>query len=311
MKILFLGSGTLACPPLRLLLERPRDEVTAVVTRPERPKGRHLKMAPCPLKAFADRAGVSVLTPDKPNDPEVVARLAADRPDVLVVVAYGKFLKADLLAVPRLGALNIHPSLLPRYRGAAPIQWAVASGDAKTGVSILYVTEQMDAGDILAQETTPIEEDDTAVTLEARLAETGAVLLGRVLDRLAAGDTAGRKQNEDEVVFAPKLTKEDGRIDWSLSARAIRNQVRGFQPWPGAFCEAPEGSGRMLALHAVRLEAGEGSPGQILSEDRDGLLVATGGGALRLLQVQPAGRVLMSGGDFCRGFRWRPGDRLG
>jgi methionyl-tRNA formyltransferase len=211
------------------------------------------------------------------------------------------------LAVPRLGTINVHPSLLPKYRGASPIQWALANGDAETGVSVLYVTPKMDAGDLLAQERYPIAPEDTFCTLEPKLAAKGAELLVRVLDEFRAGKTQGIPQDEAQVTFARKLSKEDGRVDWRLPAEAIRNRLRGFAPWPGAYTVLPGGA--LLKIHEMKVEDGVAgaAPGTVLEARGEGPLIAAGKGAVRLVAVQPAGKKAMGGRRSCAGTGWRRG----
>lgn len=311
LNVILMGAGALACPLLEGLLAAGRDEVAAVVTQPDRAGGRGLHCQPCAVKTLALARHLPVLAPEDASAEDFVAQLAALRPDVIVVASYGQFLKRNLLAVPRLGTINVHPSLLPKYRGASPIQWALANGDAETGVSVLYVTPRMDAGDILAQEKFPIGPDDTFCTLEPRLAARGAELLVRVLDQFRAGKTQGAPQDEAQVTFARKLAKEDGAVDWSQPAEAIRNQLRGFSPWPGAYTFLP--GGVLLKLHEVRVEpaAAGALPGTVLEAAGAGPLVATGRGALRLTQVQPAGKKAMPGAAFLCGYKLAPGTRLG
>lgn len=311
MRIIFMGSGKLACPALRTLLERKADTVTAVVTQPDRPSGRRQHLAPCPVKSFAADKGVPVLTPESVSAPEIVGKLKGLLPDLLVVADFGQFLKPNVLALPPQGALNIHPSLLPKYRGAAPIQWAVANGETETGATVLYVTEKMDAGDILVQEKVPIRDEDTAATLEPLLAELGATLLVRALEMIRANQVARRPQNENEVSFAPKLSKEDGRIDWPQAAPVIRNRVRGFLPWPACFCEVPDGSGHFLKVLKAGVEDRSGIPGTVLDWSGTGPLVACGEGALRLLEVQPEGGKVMSGTAYVNGHKLKVGEILG
>ena len=311
MRILFLGSGALACPALRVLRARTADALVGVVTAPDRPGGRRLRMTSCPVKALAESEGLPVWTPEKISDPSVVAELAARSPDVAVVAAYGQFLKPNLLAVPRVATINIHPSLLPKYRGAAPVAWAIARGETETGVTVLHVTPAMDAGDMIVQERVPIRDDDTAETLEPRLAELGAALLDRALDLLVSGRAPRIPQDPAGVTFAPKLTKEDGRIDWLWPAAELRNRVRAFQPWPGSRTEFPAGSGRGLRVLEASVAEGRGEPGEILRADAGGLVVAAGRDAVDLRVLQPEGRRPMSGTDFVNGRRPRRGERMG
>jgi len=310
LKIILLGSGALACPLLEGILAAGRDELVAVVTQPDRAGGRGLHCLPCALKPLAQGRGVPVFTPDNASEESFVAQMAAHKPDVIVVASYGQFLKKNLLAVPRLGTINVHPSLLPKYRGASPIQWALANGDRETGVSVLYVSPKMDAGDILAQERFPIAPEDTFCSLEPKLAARGAELLVRVMNEFRAGTVKAISQDESQVTLARKLTKEDGRVDWHLPAEKILNRLRGFAPWPGVHTFLP--SGVLLKIHEAQVEAvGAGTaPGTILEAAGTGLLVATGAGALRLTMVQPAGKQSMPGAAFLCGHRLRAGDFL-
>lgn len=305
-----MGSGALACPLLEGILAAGRDDLVAVATQPDRAGGRGLQCMPCALKTLARERGLPTFAPEDASEEGFVSQLAALAPDVVVVACFGQFLKAHLLAVPRLGTINVHPSLLPKYRGASPIQWALANGETETGVSVLYVTPKMDAGDLLAQESVPVAPEDTACTLEPKLAARGAALLVRTLDDFRAGKTRGIPQDESQATFARKLAKEDGLVDWSLPAEAIRNRLRGFAPWPGAFTFLP--GGWSLKIHEANAEVGApAAPGTVLEAAGAGPLVATGGGALRLTQVQPAGKKSMSGAAFLCGHRLRVGERLG
>jgi methionyl-tRNA formyltransferase len=311
LKVILMGSGALACPLLEGILAAGRDNVAAVVTQPDRAGGRGLHCLTCALKPLALGRGLTVFDPPSASEEAFVAQLAALKPDVIVVASYGQFLKKNLLAVPRLGTINVHPSLLPKYRGASPIQWALANGDTETGVSVLAVTPKMDAGDILAQERFSISPEDTHCLLEPKLAALGTKLLLRVLDEIRAGTQRPIPQDESQVTFARKLAKEDGQVDWSLPAETIRNRLRGFAPWPGAYTFLPGGA--LLKLHEVRVEAGAAgaAPGAILEAAGAGLRVAAGVGALRLTTVQPAGKKPMSGAAFLCGHKLKAGDRLG
>lgn len=311
MRIVFIASGALACPALQALVRRPGDRVVAVLTQPDRPRGRRLQPAACPVRELAGSLGLPVRQPEKAGAPEEIEALAALEPDLLVVAAYGQILKQALLDIAPLGAINIHPSLLPKYRGAAPIPWAIANGDSETGVAILFVTARMDAGDLILIERAPIEPDDTAGTLEPRLAVAGARLLGCALDRFASPPVPRTPQDESKVVLAPKLSKEDGRIDWALPADTIRNRIRGFHPWPGCFTTVPGTPPVMLKIHAADVGAGSGAPGAVLEAGPKGLLVACGSDSLRLTRVQPEGRPAMTDAAYCCGRRDLAGLRLG
>ena len=289
MRIVFMGSAALAVPSLRLLLASSSDEVVGIVSQPNRPAGRKRIPAPCPLKAFAEQQGLDVLVPEKVGDPETVAALADLKPDLFVVVAYGQYIPSRVIQLAPCEAINVHPSLLPRYRGAAPIQWAILNGDKTTGVSIIYLAQKMDAGDIIRQRSHPIAPDDTSATLHDKLAGAGAELLMEALDDIRGGSVVRTVQDETKAFTIRKLNKEDGRIDWDLPAEAIRNRIRAFDPWPGSFCTFPDG--KMLKVWKVVVEDGEGRPGEVLD---DRLLVAAGSGALRLVEVQPSGGIRTS-----------------
>ncbi len=312
MRIVFMGSSSFACPSLERLLACPSNEVVGIVTQPDRPKGRRLELAPCPVKERLGDRGIPVFCPEKVNAPESVDTLRRLAPDVFVVVAYGQILKPVVLGIPPLGCINVHGSLLPKYRGAAPIQWAVAQGERVTGVTTMYMNERMDAGDIILKREVTIGDDETGGALHDRLAVVGADALADTLDLVRGGWAPRTAQDEAAATLAPKLKKTDGRIDWSLPAAAIRNRVRAFNPWPACQCELPAGSGRWIKVLAARVDpAGQAAPGTILDSATDGVVVQTGSGALCLLQVQPEGKRPMSGDAFLRGYPLRPGDRAG
>jgi len=312
MRTIFMGSAAFACPSLDRLLSRRDVDVIAVVTQPDRPRGRHLAVGPCPVKSRIQPLGIPVLTPESINAPDSVAALRACRPDLMVVVAYGQILKPAILALPPLGCVNVHASLLPKYRGAAPIQWAIANGERVTGVTTQFMNERMDAGDVLLQRPMDIGGDDTGGSLHDKLAALGADLLDETVSRLLAKTAVRVPQNEAEATLAPKLAKSDGRLDWRLPAATLGHRVRAFDPWPTCHCEAPAGSGRIVKVLKARVERGAaGTPGTVLDLSGDGPLVQTGEGALRLVAVQPEGKKPMGGADFARGCRVAIGDRLG
>ncbi len=305
MRIVFMGAAGLAVPSLEAILTRGSDEVVGVVSQPDRPAGRKRIPAPCPLKAFAETQGLNVLAPEKISAPEVVEELAALKPDLFVVVAYGQYIPSCVIDLAEHEAINLHPSLLPKYRGSAPIQWAVSNGDRETGVSIIYVAKKMDAGDILRQETYPIADNVTSGELHDTLAVLGADLLLKAMDDIRNGIVVRRVQDESKVIEVRKLVKEDGEIDWSESAETIRNRIRAFNPWPGSTCKLPNGE-RLKIWHAD-LEEREGAPGEVL----DGrLLVATGEGALRLTEIQPSGKKRMPAEAYLNGHPLVPGSLL-
>ncbi|HBA86194.1 MAG TPA: methionyl-tRNA formyltransferase [Verrucomicrobia bacterium] len=311
MRIVFMGSAELACPSLEALLASPLDDVVGIVTQPDRPKGRSQKLSACPIHQFAATKGVPIFMPEKASDPAFIETLEELLPDLIVLVAYGQFLKRPILELPLQGAINVHPSLLPRYRGAAPIQWALARGETTTGVSIMYMSEKMDAGDIILQEPYPIQPEDTAGTLEPRLAQKGAKMLLRAIDLIREGRAPRTPQDESLVTLAPKLKKEDGRIDWTKPAQEIANRVRAFNPWPCCYCEPTPGSGEYLKVLKARVEILSGKPGEVQMTEKQDPIVAAGDGSIRLLEVQPPGKRPMTGADWARGRRLVGGEVLG
>lgn len=306
MRIVFMGSAELAVPSLRALMDDSHDEVVGVVSQPDRPAGRKRRLTPCPLKAFAESRDLKTMTPGKVGDPESLQALEALEPDLFVVVAYGQYIPSTVIQLARHEAINVHPSLLPKYRGAAPIQWAILNGDEQTGVSIIYLAKKMDAGDILRQERQPIGPDDTSAMLHDRLACLGAKLLLKTIEDIRDGCVTRTIQDEADAIEISKLSKEDGKIDWSMPAEAIRNRIRAFDPWPGSYCILPDGDA--LKVWKAVTEAGEAAPGTLLD---DRLLVATGSKALRLLEIQPAGRKRMPAEAFLNGHPQGQGKQLG
>jgi methionyl-tRNA formyltransferase len=285
-------------------------QVTAVVTRPDRPAGRGQALAASPVKRAAMRAGVPILQPATLKDPETQAALAALLPDAILVVAFGQILPPALLGLARHGCFNVHASLLPRYRGAAPIAWALIRGEQETGVSVIRMTERVDAGPILLQRAERIREEDTAGTLGERLSRLGAAALAEVLLALERGEARGIPQDEALATSAPKLTATDQRLNWTEAAAALRNRVRGLTPEPGAL--TTHGGETLRVLEAAVEEKDAGAPpGTLVAVDRRGPVVATGRGRLRLLRVQPEGKRPMDGAAFARGRRLTPGARFG
>jgi methionyl-tRNA formyltransferase len=309
MRVVFLGSGSFAIPSLEALLEAGHD-VAAVVTQPDREKGRGRALAPPPLKPVASARGLKILQPRRVREPEAVAALRALAPEIQVVVAYGQILPRSVIDVAPRGTVNVHASLLPRYRGAAPVQWAIVNGETETGVTTMLIDEGLDTGPILLAETTAIGAEETADVLESRLAVQGADLLLRTLKGLERNRIAPRPQDAARATLAPLIKKEDGLIDWSRSAETIARRVRGFHPWPGAHTSW---HGRGLRVLRARAAAGgAGAPGTVLAIDRDGLVVAAGEDtAVRLTEVQPESRKPMPASAFAAGARLAPGERLG
>ncbi len=291
-------------PSLRALLASPA-EVTAVVTNPDKPAGRRMELRTSPVKEVGVSAGLEVLQPARAREPELEERLRDLAPDVAVVVAYGSILPGRLLEVPRLGFVNLHFSLLPLYRGAAPVQRALMDGAEVTGVSVMVLTEGMDEGPVLATQEVEVAPDDTAGTLGERMAELGGPLLVETIERYAAGELEPREQHHDRATYAPKITPEEARIDWSRPAREIVDRVRGLNPAPGAWTEW---SGRRLKVWAARPAGETLPPGRLAAAGT--LLAGTGTEALELTDVQLAGKRRMSGAELARGLRPEEGEAL-
>lgn len=304
MRIVFMGTPDFAVPCLQRLLED-GHEVPAVFTQPDKPVGRHAVLTPPPVKQLALSHGIPVYQPTKMRDGTAAALLRELAPDCLVVVAYGRILPQEILDVPPRGCVNIHGSLLPRYRGAAPIQWSVIRGETVTGVTSMFMDAGMDTGDIIDTLTTPIGENETAGELFERLAPLGARLLSTTLAAIADGTVTRRPQNDAEATMAPMLEKAMGRLDLTRPAQELHNQVRGMNPWPGAFCTA---GGKTLKIHETRVAAGSGVPGTLLCADP--VTVACGEGALQLVTVQPEGKPRMAAEAWLRGARLSQGARL-
>lgn len=312
LRIVFLGTPDFAATILRGLLDGP-DRVVGVFSRPDAPKGRGLETTPPPVKRLASEHGVPVEQPTRWKDGTATSALRAFEPDLAVVAAYGRILPQDALDVPRFGCVNVHASLLPRWRGADPITRAILEGDRESGVSIMRMVLEMDAGDVLWRATTPVRDDDDGGTLEARLAELGARALGDALAAWRAGSLRAEPQDPALVTHAGPVRREDGRVDWSRPADAIERATRAYAPWPGAFTER---AGAPLKLWRARVADGAGRapgtpPGTVVSLDAAGPVVATGVGALRLVEVQAAGKRRMQAAEWARGARLAVGERLG
>ncbi len=304
---MFLGTPEFAVPALERLAETEGILVRGVVCQPDRPVGRGGAVQAPAVKRAAERLGLEVFQPEKIRDEAGVQWLAERRPQALAVVAYGQLLPRRVFELPPLGAINAHASLLPRYRGAAPIQWAIARGERETGVTPMRSNAGMDTGGMLLRQSVAIGEAETAPELSRRLAGLAAGLLAETLLRLAAGTLAATPQDDSQATLAPLLKKEDGCVDWKLGARELYNRWRGFQPWPGIYTFA---LGARLAIARCRIAHASGAPGTLLPSSEE-MTVARGQGALELLEVQPEGRKKMSGGEFLRGARLDPGARLG
>ena len=307
-----MGTAELSCDSLRGLLESPDFNVVAVVTQPDRPKGRDLKLQPSPVKVLGLSAKLPVLQPERARSEEFLEELRALQPDLIVVAAYGQILPASILDLPRFGCLNVHTSLLPKYRGAAPIQWAILNGDTETGVTIMKMDVGLDTGDILTQATTPIRPEDNSETLHDRLARMGAELLVRTIPDYVAGKLPLRPQSAEGVSYAAKIKKQDGHIDWTQPARAIWNRVRGLAPWPGAFTYLPgQPQPHLLKLWQAEVVERAGPPGEVLQADKTGVVVGCGHEALRILILQREGGRRLQAHEFLAGHPLLPGQKLG
>jgi methionyl-tRNA formyltransferase len=309
LRLVFFGTPQFAVPTLQHLMAS-RHTVCGVVTQPDRPRGRGQKVTDAPVKALAVAHHLPLLQPDRLRDPTVADILAAWRPDLGVVAAYGKLIPGSLLRLPRLGMINVHASLLPSYRGAAPVHRAVIAGDARTGVTIMRVIERLDAGAMFETVTRPIAPDETSDVVERDLAELGASLLVTVVDRIAAGTAHEEPQDDARATYAPRLTKEEGLIDWTLGAIDIHNRVRGLYPWPHAYTYLD--GGRLIVLQTSVVEAAaDAAPGTIVGVTRDALHVATGdGGRIAITRLQLEGKRPMSVREFLAGRAIAPGSRL-
>jgi methionyl-tRNA formyltransferase len=312
LRIVFLGSGAFAIPSLQALVAA-GHEIAAVVTQPDREKGRGLAVQPPPVKPVARALGLRVLQPPRIRAPEAQEELRALAPELQVVVAYGQILPRSVIDLAPRGTINVHSSLLPRYRGAAPIHRAIVNGEAKTGVTTMMIDEGLDTGPVLLSRATPIGPDETAPELEARLADLGAALLVETIDGLARGTVSPVRQDEAAATHAPMLRKAEGRIDWSAPAEAIARRVRGLAPWPGTVTAYAGRDVKILRAAVTERPSGigAGAPGTVIAID-DGIVVACGARTLlKVLEVQPASRRPMPAGAFAAGARLAPGARLG
>jgi methionyl-tRNA formyltransferase len=311
VRIVFLGSGSFAVPCFEALLDAGHD-VAALVAQPDREKGRGQALAPPPTKPVAERRGIPVLQPRRVREPEAQEALRRLAPELQVVVAFGQILPRSVIDIAPRGTVNVHGSLLPKLRGAAPIQWAIANGETETGVTTMLIDEGLDTGPTLLARSTPIGPEETAAELEPRLARLGADALLETVRRLEDGTLLPVPQDHSRATLAPLLKKEDGRVDWSSPAPKIACRARGFFPWPGAFTIH---EGRLVKMLRVREAPGVHTnldTGTVVATDRDGVTVACGeGSALRLVEVQPESRWAMPAAAWAAGARLRPGVRLG
>lgn len=311
MRIVFMGTPAFAVPSLDALIQS-KHTVIGIVTQPDRPKGRGQALVPPPIKQVAEQHGLACIQPEKMKAPEVEETLRAWQPDVIAVAAFGRILRKNILTLPPLGCVNVHASLLPKFRGAAPIQWAVMQGEQETGVTTMLMDEGMDTGAILLQKRIPIDPQETPLELSPRLAQLGAALLVETLDRLEQGTLTPQPQDHDKATMAPLLTKEDGLIVWSWPAETIVNRILGLIPWPGSYTYL---EGERLMVWRAQVEQGSSSsgdpsapvPGTVLSADKTTIRVVAGRGIVAITEVQPPNRKRMTAEQFLAGHPIRAG----
>jgi methionyl-tRNA formyltransferase len=297
LRTVFMGTPDFALQTLQGLIDA-GCKMVGVYTQPDRPKGRGKKLAPPPVKELAQKYDIPVYQPFKLRQLEAVAELEALAPDLIVVVAYGQILPKSVLEIPAHGCINVHASLLPKYRGAAPINKAIIDGETETGITTMFMDVGLDTGDMLVKKTLAIGPEETAGELHNRLASLGRETMEETLRQLCAGSLQREVQDDAQSTYASMMKKEDGRIDWSRSAQEIHNHVRGLDPWPGAYTTI---NGELLKLAETSSEAAEGKPGSVIEADKDGVCVACGSGSLRIQLLQLAGRKRLAAADFLRG----------
>jgi methionyl-tRNA formyltransferase len=306
MRLVYMGTPQFAVPPLRALAAA-GHEMVGVVTRTDKPAGRGRSVAAPPVKLAAQEMGLAVFQPKRVREPEFVEHLRTLAPEAIIVAAYGQILPKDILALPKYGCINLHASLLPLYRGAAPINWAIIRGETETGITIMQMDEGMDTGATLVQEQVPIEANDTAGTLAEKLSLLGARLITTALPLIASGKLLPAAQDGSKATMAPLLKKENGLIDWTLPAGEIHNRVRGLSPWPGAYGFLDNKMVKIITAEAI---AGNGEAGALYEKDKNILEAGTGSGLLRILSLQPEGRKPMTAAEFMRGHRGIAGKKF-
>ncbi|MBM7855740.1 methionyl-tRNA formyltransferase [Desulfohalotomaculum tongense] len=309
MRIVYMGTPDFAVPCLEKIMEQ-KHHLLAVITQPDRPKGRGKKLQPPPVKVVAESYNLPVYQPEKIKTAQFLQTLKELNPELIVVVAYGKILPKEILDLPPLGCVNVHASLLPKYRGAAPIHWAVINGEKETGVTTMYMNEGMDTGDMILSKSIPIDDDDTVGEVHDRLAALGAEVLGETLTLIASGSAPRVPQDHSQATYAPILKREHELINWNRSAREIKNQIRGMNPWPGTYTKL---EGRVLKIWRAEIVAGSSKekPGTVISSTNDQLVVQTGAGCLSITELQLQGSKRLGICDFLRGRKVPPGTVLG
>jgi len=306
-RVIFMGTPEFACPTLQVLIDR-GENLVAVVTQPDRPKGRGQKLMPPPVKELALAHHIPVHQPLKVRDPAFIEEVLRLKPDVIVVVAFGQILPRVLLEIPPHGCINVHASLLPRYRGAAPLNWCIINGESETGVTTMLMDAGLDTGPMLLKRSTPIDGDEDIASLHDRMSVMGAHLLAETLDGLKAASIAPQEQDDALSCYAPLLKKEDGLIDWTRDARAIHNQVRGLSVWPGAYTLM---DGQVLKIYRTRVGTGSGQPGTVLRAAKGTLEVACLTGSLLIEELQTAGKKRLDSASFLAGCPVAEGSLLG
>lgn len=309
MRIVFMGTPEFAVPSLEALLKS-EDTVVGVVTQPDKPKGRGQTMTASPIKQLATKAGVPILQPVKMKDPVFLDALRAWKPDFITVTAFGRILPQIILDLPSKGCVNVHGSLLPKYRGAGPIQWAIINGERETGITTMLMDAGMDTGAMLLQERVAIDPDETAGSLSEKMAKVGGPLLVETLRRLKERTLTPQPQDHSQATMAPMLRKEDGQIDWAASAHDIANRIRGLSPWPGAFTYSGDERWTIWKAHALPESSVEAEPGTAVAVTKDAIHLATGRGLLAVTELQPANSRRMTIQQYVAGHRLSPGFRL-
>ncbi|MBR5485632.1 MAG: methionyl-tRNA formyltransferase [Oscillospiraceae bacterium] len=305
MKIVFMGTPDIAVPMLDRIIND-GHEVVGVLTQPDKPQGRHYTLTPPPVKVLAQEKGIPVYQPEKMRDGQALEILKELAPELIVVVAYGKILPKEILELPKYGCVNVHASLLPKYRGAGPIQWSVINGEKETGVTTMYMAEGLDTGDMILKMSTPIGEEETAGELYDRLAVLGAECISQTIELIAQGKAPREPQDDSLSSYAPMLSKETGKLDFTRSAKELHCLIRGVSPWPGAYTTLGD---KNLKVHSAKLSEGKGKPGELIDEKR--MIVACGEGALEFTEVQLAGSKRMTADVFLRGRQLAKGTIFG
>ncbi len=313
IRTIFMGTAAFAVPSLEALINSNFIDVVAVVTQPDKPAGRSLKIQPSAIKQVALGFNIPILQPEKAKDEKFITQLAELNPQLIVVAAYGQILPPAILNLATFGCINVHASLLPKYRGAAPIQWSIINGESETGITIMKIDEGLDSGPILTQKSIPIEPDDTAQTLHDKLASMGSELLIQTIPPYVNGNLMPRLQDHSQATYAPKITKEHARIDWNISAGAIVNRIRAFTPYPGAYTFINDGAKKtMLKIwQAIPLEESRTVPGSIMSVQKDSFIISCGVGSLKVTVVQPESSRVMNVANFLAGHKLNVGQIFG